>query len=242
MGRLYVVGIGPGDRDHMTEEALRILSEADRIIGYTTYLNLIRDLFPGRPMEGTGMRQEKERCALALKYASEGENVAVVSSGDAGIYGMAGLCLEMAEAFPDVEVTVIPGISAALSGAALLGAPLDHDFVVLSLSDLLTPREIIEKRLRYAAEGDFAICLYNPGSLHRPDGLRRACDLLLEILPADRLCGIVRCIARPGQESRILTLGDLRGVKPDMLMTVWIGSSRTRVVRNRLVTPRGYTL
>ena len=177
---------------------------------------------------------------MALERAADGQTTAMVCSGDAGVYGMAGPILELSPEYPQVEIEVVPGITAALSGGAVLGAPLTHDFAIISLSDLLTPWETIEKRLRCAAEGDFAIAIYNPASHGRPDHLKRACDILLRVLPEERLCGIVRNIGREGQSSRILTLGELQAADVDMFCTVFVGNSSTKVVNGALITPRGY--
>lgn len=242
MNELYVVGIGPGDPSLMTGEADAALKRADVIAGYRLYVDLVRDAYPGREFLTTGMRGEVERCRMAIDSAKSGKRTAVVCSGDSGVYGMAGLILEMTEHEPDVEVTVIPGVTAALSGSAVLGAPLGHDFAVISLSDLLTPWETIEKRLRAAAQGDFIICLYNPASHHRKDYLKRACGILLETLPENRVAGYVRQIGRDGQEKQIMTLGELKEHEADMLMTVFIGNSSTRRIGEHMVTPRGYHL
>ncbi len=239
MGRLYAVGIGPGSPDEMTARAARVLKRVQVIAGYHGYLERIRPLYPGKEYIDTPMRGETERCRLALEAAKGGADVAVVSSGDAGVYGMASLLCEMAEG-SGVPVEVVPGVTAALSGAALLGAPLGHDFAVISLSDLMTPWEQIEKRLEMAAEADFCIALYNPASHKRGEHLRRACDILLRHAAPETMCGAVRCIAREGEETRVMTLRELRDYEADMFTTVFIGSSRTKVVDGRLVTPRGY--
>ncbi len=240
MSKLYVVGLGPGGAEYMTEEARAALARADVLVGYTVYLDLVRDMFPDKEIFTTPMRQEIERCRRALEIASGGKTVAMLSSGDAGVYGMAGLILEMSGEFPEVEIEVVAGVTAALSGAAVLGAPLMHDFCVISLSDLLTPWETIERRLRCAAEGDFAVCIYNPCSKKRRDHLRRACDILLAVKSPDTVSGWVRNIGREGQEMKILTLGELRDEELDMFTTVFVGSSKTRSIGGRMVTPRGY--
>ena len=240
MSKLYVVGLGPGGAEYMTEEARAALARADVLVGYTVYLDLVRDMFPDKEIFTTPMRQEIERCRRALEIASGGKTVAMLSSGDAGVYGMAGLILEMSGEFPEVEIEVVAGVTAALSGAAVLGAPLMHDFCVISLSDLLTPWETIERRLRCAAEGDFAVCIYNPCSKKRRDHLRRACDILLAVKSPDTVSGWVRNIGREGQEMKILTLGELRNEELDMFTTVFVGSSKTRRIGGRMVTPRGY--
>ena len=240
MSKLYVVGLGPGGAEYMTEEARAALARADVLVGYTVYLDLVRDMFPDKEIFTTPMRQEIERCRRALEMASGGKTVAMLSSGDAGVYGMAGLILEMSGEFPEVEIEVVAGVTAALSGAAALGAPLMHDFCVISLSDLLTPWETIKRRLRCAAEGDFAVCIYNPCSKKRRDHLRRACDILLDVKSPDTVSGWVRNIGREGQEMKILTLGELRDEELDMFTTVFVGSSKTRRIGDRMVTPRGY--
>lgn len=242
MKKLYVVGIGPGSREAMTGEAVEVLSESDILVGYTLYADLVRKYFPDKRFVTTGMRQEKERCQKALELADAGSVVAVLCSGDAGVYGMAGLIYELSVNYPDVDIQAVAGVTAALSGGAVLGAPLGHDFAVISLSDLLTPWEKIEKRLLLAAQADLAICLYNPGSRHRKDYLQKAVDILLKEEPEDRVVGFVRNIAREGQTHGIMSLIELKHLEADMLMTVFIGNSQTRVIRGHMVTPRGYHL
>lgn len=240
MGKLYVAGFGPGNPDNMTEACRSCLQGADIIVGYTGYISLLRPHFPDKTYHGTGMTGEAERCRAAIGLAKAGNTVCVVSSGDGGVYGMASLIFELAAGMPDIEIEVIPGVTAAVSGAALLGAPLSNDFAVISLSDLLTPWETIARHLRAAAAGDFAICLYNPGSKKRTGHLREACDILLETMPSDRLCGIARNIGRDGQSVSLMTLGQLREAQTDMTETVFIGNSQTRNIGGRMVTPRGY--
>ena len=237
---LTCVGLGPGGSDDMTLRAKAALDEAEIIVGYTTYIDLIRADYPHKELVATGMRGEVDRCRQALARAAAGERVAVVCSGDPGIYGMAGLLLELAEEYSDVDVEVVPGVSAANGGAALLGAPLMHDWCSISLSDLMTPWELIERRLEAAAQADFCICLYNPASHGRPDHLRRACDVLLRHLSGDTVCGIARRIGREGERVETLTLRELRDARVDMLASVYVGNSQTRVVSGRMVTPRGY--
>lgn len=193
----------------MTVRADRILRESQVIIGYTVYVDLVKEFYPQAEFLTTPMRQEKERCEMALKAAQDGRKTAMICSGDSGVYGMAGLVLQMAEAYPDVNVEVIPGVTAALGGGAILGAPLGHDFAVISLSDLLTPMEVIEKRLRAAAEADFIICLYNPSSRKRHDYLERACRILLEYKSGETACGYVQNIGREGEAVHLLTLAEL---------------------------------
>ena len=238
---VYVVGLGPGEPFYMTQQAANTLESVDAICGYKVYLDLIRDEFPCEEYYSTGMTQEIDRCRWALDTARAGRDVALVCSGDAGVYGMASPLLELAEEYPDVNVEVVPGLTAALSGGAVLGAPLAHDFCVISLSDRLTPWEAIEKRLACAAQGDFALALYNPSSKGRPDYLRRAVDILLANGKApDTLCGSVRNIGREGQEKHILPLSQLRDTEVDMFTTVFVGNAATRALSGRMVTPRGY--
>ena len=240
MAELYVIGIGPGDAQTLTQRARAALEKADLICGYTLYADLLRPLFPDKEYYSTGMTGELERCRWCLTRAAEGKTAALVCSGDAGVYGMASPVLELAPAYPGVRIEIVPGVTAALSGAALLGAPLGHDFCVISLSDRLTAWGVIEKRLRMAARGDFAICLYNPASRHRADYLKRACDILLSELDGGTVCGLARMIGREGESYRLLDLQTLRDTEADMFTTVFIGSSRTREINGRMVTPRGY--
>ena len=240
MAIVYAVGIGPGGRAYMTEEAAEALERADVLCGYPVYLDLVAPFFPGKEQLSTPMKKETERCRMALEAARQGRTVAMVCSGDAGVYGMAGLLLELQEEYPGVEVEVVAGVTAALSGGAVLGAPLGHDFCVISLSDLLTPWEVIEKRLRAAAEGDFAVCLYNPGSHKRRDYLQKACRILLEKKSPETVCGLVRNIGREGEEKTLLSLQELLDTEVDMFTTVFIGSSGTEEIQGRMVTRRGY--
>ncbi len=238
--KIYAVGIGPGEQNQTTPAAEQALRVSDVIAGYRTYLNLIRDRFPEKEFLSTGMRGEEERCRMAIEEALKGKTVSMVCSGDAGVYGMAGLLYELSAEYPPVELEVVPGVTAACSGAAILGAPLTHDFAVVSLSDLLTPWEFIEKRLESAAQGDFVICLYNPASKSRADYLERACKILLRSKSGDTVCGLARNIGRDGEEARVLTLRELQKEKADMFTTVFIGSSRTKNIGGKMVTPRGY--
>ena len=240
MKKIYVVGIGPGASDQMTIRAAKALAESDVIAGYHVYVDLVRNDYPGKRFITTPMKKEEERCLLAFEEAMKDQVVSMVCSGDAGVYGMAGLIYEIGQSYPQVEICVIPGVTAALSGAALLGAPLIHDFCLISLSDLLTPWEKIEKRILSAAEADFVICLYNPASRKRSDYLQKACDLMLKYKRKDTICGVTRNIGRDGEESRIMTLTELRDTPADMFTTVFIGNSETVRLGDRMVTPRGY--
>lgn len=240
MGKLTVVGIGPGNYENMTVRADRALQACDVIVGYHVYVDLVRERYPGKEFLTTPMTKEADRCRMALEAARGGRTVAMVCSGDSGIYGMAALIYELRGESREPEVEVIPGLTAACSGAAVLGAPLTHDFAVISLSDRLTAWETIEARLEAAAEADLSIVLYNPASRGRPDHLRRACDILLRRLPAERPCGVARNIGREGESGSLMTLGALRDAQVDMFCTVFIGNSMTRVIGGKLVTPRGY--
>ena len=196
MKRLFVVGLGPGGRDGMTLEAKKALEQSEVICGYTAYADLIREDYPEKEYLVSGMTKEVERCHMALLAAQGGKTTAMICSGDAGVYGMAGLVLSLAEKYPETEVVIVAGVTAALSGAARLGAPLMNDFAVISLSDLLTPKDVIEKRLRAAAAGDFSICLYNPSSKKRADYLSWACRIVSEYYAPDTPCGCTR-LKRP---------------------------------------------
>ena len=239
-GKLVVVGLGPGGAQDMSGRARAAVESCDLIAGYTVYVDLLRDEFPDKEVVTTPMRKEVERCRVALDEAATGRSVTMVCSGDPGVYGMAGLIYELAREYPPVDIEIIPGVSAANGGAAVLGAPLMHDYCVISLSDLLTPWEKIERRLTAAAQADFVIALYNPSSHKRPDYLQRACDILLETKDPKTVCGTVRNIGREGEEANVMTLAELRDTKVDMFTTVFIGNSQTMELDGRMITPRGY--
>ena len=238
--KLYIVGFGCGSREGMTIEAEKAIGRSNLVVGYTVYTELLREYFPEKEFYSTGMRQEKQRVEYALEQAESGKTVSLICSGDSAVYGMAGLAFELSEKYPNTEIEPVAGVTAALSGGAILGAPLTHDFAVISLSDLLTPIEKIYKRLRCAAEGDFTIALYNPSSKKRADYLERACKILLEFKAPDTVCGYVKNIGRQGQESRVLTLRELEKTQVDMFTTVFIGNSETKSIGGKMVTPRGY--
>lgn len=242
MKKLSVVGIGPGAEAYMTLSCRTVLAAADVIVGYAAYIDLVKPLFPEKDYFQTGMMKEAERCREALRLASEGRTTAMVCSGDAVVYGMAGLIYELLPSFPGVTVEVIPGVTAALSASALLGAPLTNDFAVISLSDLLTPAETIRKRLDCAAAGDFCIALYNPSSKRRADHLAEACRIIRKYRTPETVCGYVQNIGRTGECFRILTLAELETAETDMFTTVLIGNSQTRIIGGKMVTPRGYHL
>lgn len=240
--KLYVIGLGPGELSQATGRAVQALEECQVITGYTVYIDLIKERFAHKRLLSTPMKKEVERCRLAIEEALKGQTVGMVCSGDAGVYGMAGLIYEIAQEYPPIDIEVVPGITAACSGAAVLGAPLIHDFAVISLSDLLTPWERIEKRLECAAMADFVICLYNPSSIKRHDYLEKACDIIMKHKSGDTVCGIAKNIGREGESGTVLTLDELRNTKVDMFSTVYIGNSTTKAVNGRMVTSRGYRL
>lgn len=236
---LYVVGFGSGARDCITPAAEQAMLHSDLIIGYKTYTALMKPFFPDKQFIENGMRQEAARVRLALEYAQT-QTVSLICSGDPELYGMAALAYEYLAEYPNTEIEIIPGITAAFSGGAVLGAPLTHDTAIISLSDLLTPAEKIERRLRCAAEGDFVIVLYNPSSKQRADYLQKACDIILQSRAPETVCGYVKSIGREGEFSRICTLSELRSTQVDMFTTVYIGNSETRIIAGKMITPRGY--
>lgn len=243
MSTVYVVGLGPGAGEQMTVRAEKILEACPVILGYTVYIDLVREQYPEKKFLSTPMKQEVKRCQMAFEEAVKGQDVAMVCSGDAGVYGMAGLIYEVGREYPEIKIEIIPGITAATGGAAVLGAPLMHDFAVISLSDLLTPWEQIEKRLTAAVQGDFAIAVYNPSSHKRRDHLKRACDIMLTAgASPDRACGYVENIGRDGTRAHVLTLGQLRETPVNMFTTVFIGNSKSVIMGDKLVTGRGYRI
>lgn len=248
-GMIYIVGIGPGKIEMMTKEALTVLEECDTIVGYTVYVDLLKDYFPTKEFATTPMRQEIERCRMCFDLAAQGKKVAMVCSGDAGVYGMAAPLYELLPeyekkpGYEEIDLQVVAGITAANSGAALLGAPLNHDYCVISLSDLLTPWEVIEKRLKAAIEGDFAIAIYNPSSHKRKDYLQKACDIMLAAgAGEERACGYVENIGRENEEAKVMTLKALRETQVNMFTTVFVGNSVSMIQDGKLITKRGYRL
>ena len=242
MNTLYVVGIGPGNSNHITPEARKALEASELIVGYPLYLDLAADFIQGKRTFSSPMRGEVERCRAALEAAREGKITAVVCSGDAGVYGLAGLVLELTPEYPGVEVVIVPGVTAALSCAALLGSPLGNDFAIISLSDLLTPWDVIVKRLDAAASSGFVLCLYNPGSVKRSRHLERACDIILKHRDPQTVCGIVRGAGRKEEEAVVTNLAGLRSTKVDMFTTVFIGGEDTVNISGKMITKRGYGL
>ena len=240
MSKLYVIGIGPGEYEQMTLKAIHAMEKSEVIIGYTVYVDLVKEHFPGKEFMTTPMKKEVDRCVMAFEEAKKGKVVSMICSGDAGVYGMSGLMYEVGVNYPEVELEIIPGVTAATGGAALLGAPLIHDFCLISLSDLLTPWEKIEARLLAAAQADFVVCLYNPSSKKRSDYLQKACDLMMQYKSPETVCGIVSYIGRDGEHYEVMDLKTLRDTKVDMFTTVWVGNSQTKEINGKMVTPRGY--
>lgn len=240
MNKLYVIGIGPGEYEQMTLKAIHAMEKSEVIIGYTVYVDLVKEHFPGKEFLTTPMKKEVDRCVMAFEEAKKGKVVSMICSGDAGVYGMSGLMYEVGVNYPEVELEIIPGVTAATGGAAVLGAPLIHDFCLISLSDLLTPWEKIEARLLAAAEADFVVCLYNPSSRKRSDYLQKACDLMMQYKSPETVCGIVSYIGRDGEHYEVMDMKTLRDTKVDMFTTVWVGNSQTKEINGKMVTPRGY--
>jgi precorrin-3B C17-methyltransferase / cobalt-factor III methyltransferase len=240
-GMIYVVGTGPGDYENLTPAAVKSIHGSDVVIGYRTYLDLIADLLHGKEVISSSMMQEVERCAKAFEFAMSGRRVVMISGGDPGIYAMAGLIYEMAvNNNSTVPIKVIPGLAAVNSCAARLGAPLMHDFATISLSDLLTPWEVIEKRLHAAASADFVIALYNPKSKKRTGHIGRACDIIMQYRKAETPVGIVSNAMRENETITLTDLGKMPEADISMQSTVIIGNSTTFTWQGRMITPRGY--
>ncbi len=239
--KLYIIGFGPGSYEGMTIAAEKAIEDSDIIAGYTVYADLLKKYFPEKEYYSTPMRRERDRVIFALEQ-SKLRNTALVCSGDSSVYAMAGLAYELSEDYPDTDIIPVAGVTAALSGGALLGSPLTNDFAVISLSDLLTPAEKIDRRLEAAAMGDFTMVLYNPSSKKRKGYLKHACEIMLRYKSPETVCGYVRNIGREGEEYGILTLSELCGFEADMFTTVFIGCAETRIINGKMVTPRGYDL
>jgi precorrin-3B C17-methyltransferase len=236
-----VVGIGPGSREHMSIRAIEVLEKSDCIIGYKTYINLVKDLVDGKELISSSMRKEIDRATLAIEKVESGKVVSVISSGDSGVYGMAGLVLEVVKnSNLKIPVEVVPGIPSENAAAALLGAPLMHDHVTISLSDLLTPWDVIEKRVRLAAEGDFVVVLYNPKSSERKWQIEKTIEILLSKKSSDTPVGIVKSAMRQKQNIIITKLRDVLEHPIDMTTILIIGNSTTFVFDDYMVTKRGY--
>ena len=242
-GIVYVIGIGPGDLEHMTQAAKNALEDAEIIVGYKTYISLIKDIVGEKKLMESPMKGEMDRCKKALELAEKGERVAIVSSGDAGVYGMAGIIYEIAQKEAmNIKIEIIPGITAASAAAAVLGAPLMHDFAIISLSDLLTDWELIQKRIELAAQGDFVLCLYNPKSKKRVKHIEIAREIILKFRSSKTPVGIVKNAKREKEEAFITNLEEMLNYPIDMFTVVVIGNSNTKVLNGKMVTPRGYKL
>ncbi|MGB7802794.1 precorrin-3B C(17)-methyltransferase [Buttiauxella sp.] len=240
---LTVIGIGPGSEAMMTQEAIAALQEAEIVVGYKTYTHLVKPLTGDKQVIKTGMCKEIERCQTAIELAQAGHNVALISSGDAGIYGMAGLVLELVTSQQlDIEVRLVAGITASIAAASLLGAPLMHDFCHISLSDLLTPWPVIEKRIIAAASADFVICFYNPRSRGREGHLARAFELMSEFTAPQTPVGVVKAAGRKKEQKWITTFGEMDFEPVDMTSLVIVGNKTTFVRNGLMITPRGYEL
>lgn len=241
MGKLYAVGFGPGGYEHMTQKAIEVIKKADKVVGYTTYVEMLRPYFPEKEYVATPMMKEIDRCKTAIELAKECGAVAMVSSGDSGIYGMAGILLELAgEMGAEIEIETVPGVTAASMAASVLGAPLMRDFAVVSLSDLMTPLELIMRRVECAGMGDLVLCLYNPKSRKRTDYVNQAAELLLKYRKSETPVGIVRHGGREEETSLLTTLGELKDAPVDMFSIVIVGNSETYVEKGKMITPRGY--
>jgi len=237
------VGFGPGSREDMTQRAVNAIEGADLVIGYTTYTDLLREYFPDKEYKATGMMREVERCRIAIEDAERGQTVAMISSGDSGIYGMAGIIYQMADEMGSrVEIETIPGVTAASSAASILGAPLMHDLAIISLSDLMTPIGLIMKRIDMASQGDMIIALYNPKSKKRTDNLQQAAEIIGRYRSPETPVGIVRNAGRKDESKIITKLGMIDYDDVDMLCVVIIGNSQTYVSNGRMITPRGYEI
>ncbi len=240
-GKITVVSTGPGDLNYIIPAALKAIEECDTVVGYATYLDLINELIKDKKIIRNGMKQEAERCKAAVEAAKSGSIVTVISGGDAGVYGLAGLVLELLNVSEREQVFIIPGVTSATACAAILGAPLIHDFAVISLSNLMTEDSLIEKRLKMAAEGDFVTVLYNPKSKKRIDLFYKIAEMFLKYRNSNTPVGIVRDAYREEQCAKIITLGELAEQhQVDMKTTIIIGNSQTFSTGSRMITPRGY--
>ena len=239
-GKIYVVGIGPGKKADMTFKAYEKMKNSDIIVGYKTYTDLIKEYFPNTEIRSSSMMKEVDRCLEVLDLAKAGKNVALISSGDAGIYGMAGIMYEIINENDDIEVEVIAGVTATNAAAAIVGAPIMHDYVTISLSNLLTDWELIKKRLELAAQGDFIISLYNPKSKGRTTQIAEAQKIMLKYKSKDTPVAIVRNAGRENEEYEITTLENMLDFEINMLTIVLIGNSNTYVKNGKIITPRGY--
>ncbi|WP_252187789.1 precorrin-3B C(17)-methyltransferase [Anaeromonas frigoriresistens] len=242
-GKIYVVGIGPGDKKHMTFKAVEAIEKSDIVIGYKKYIELIEDMIDSKKIVSSQMKKEVERCEKTLEYAEDGKVVALVSSGDAGVYGMAGIMIEvLLKKNSTVDIEVIPGVSAANASAACVGAPIMHDFATISLSDLLTDWSLIEKRIHCAGEGDFVITIYNPRSKKRQEQIVISREILLNYKSKSTPVAIVRNAKREDEEIVLTDLEHMLDHNIDMFTTLIIGNSKSYIKGGKMVTPRGYRI
>ena len=240
-GKIYVIGIGPGGKENMTYEAIQIFNDVECVVGYKSYIELIREMITDKEVISSGMKKEIERCELCFDIAEQGKKVAIVSSGDAGVYGMAGLIYEVAKRRDSkIEIEVVCGVTSSTAAASILGAPLMHDYAVISLSDLLTPWELIEKRVNYAAQGDFVTAIYNPKSMERTWQIEKVKEIFLSVRDKNTPVGIVRNAKRADESLVITTLEFMTNHDIDMFSTVIIGNSQSYIWHNKIITPRGY--
>lgn len=237
MGKLYVIGIGPGGLEHMTLKAKQAIEESNIVVGYNKYIDMIKPLVEDKELFSTGMRGEEARCRKALELSKENNTVALISTGDSGIYGMAGLILQMQE---DESVEIIPGVTASSAAGSVIGAPLMHDNCNISLSDLMTPYDLIKKRVRNAADADMIISLYNPRSKGRPHYLREAIEIIKEYRELNTPVAVVRHALRDGQEYKLFTLENFDEEVVDMFSIVIVGNSQSFIKNGKFITPRGY--
>ena len=237
-GKIYVVGIGPGKKENMTFRGYEAMEKSDIIVGYKTYVDLVKEYYPEKEMKSSAMTKEVDRCTEVLELARQGKTVSLISSGDAGVYGMAGIMLEIAD--EDMEVEVIPGITATNAAAAIAGAPIMHDYATISLSDLLTDWELIKKRLELAAQGDFVVSIYNPKSRGRVTQIEEAREIMMKYKPKSTPVAIVRNAGREDERYIVTTLDEMLNHEIDMLTIVLIGNSNTFVKNGKIITPRGY--
>lgn len=240
-GKIYVVGIGPGNMEDISVRAYKTLKNVDVIAGYITYIDLVKDEFKEKEFYVSGMKKEIDRCEKVLELAKEGKTVALISSGDAGTYGMAGIMIEVALG-SGIDVEVIPGITSSVAGASLVGAPLMHDQAIISLSDLLTDWEVITKRIDRASEGDFVISLYNPKSKGRTEQIVEAREIMLKHKAPSTPVALLRHVGREDENYTLTNLDEMLNYEIDMFTVVIVGNSKTYVKEGKMITPRGYHL
>lgn len=241
MKKLYVIGIGPGGEEHFTLKCVKALEECEVIVGYKPYLEYVKNYIGDKETFTSGMRGEIERCKAAISFAKSGKTTGIISTGDAGLYGMAGPIFELAEG-EGVEIEVVPGVTSAFSAASELGAPIMHDAAFISLSDLLTPWELILNRVELASKGDFVLAIYNPKSKERVEHLKEAVDIMMKYKSGDTPVGVVRNSGRPGTKISVSTLDSIDYDEIDMKTLLIIGNKASYVEDGYMITPRGYDI